>query len=448
MILVFTKVGFYIQTQLLDFLGIVTFMCTNWKSSLICPTKKRGEPRRRKKGWLEKILLDIARKVQKTLDMFIETLKKVKARASKYVPRFKTPKASHYNGDKLTEIEKISYQRISAYRGDIRHLFLFYPFDEKLDAWERENHTQNNSRVSLRKIARGLVIMCKKRIALYTDLITDLEEKPALAELCGFQSIPTTKVFSRVMDDDRMGIEPFRELFYDLSKASLSLGLWKGRLIGLDGSLIESNTSSYKNKKTGEYTDKDAGLYIRGSYIKGVGHLAYKVDDLEYGLPVLIQRYKGSSNENPLFSHAIDEFRQVYGFYPKIISVDRGMDSAGNNEYAAGKGIDAYIQARDFGTRELVKTQKGKCFRSEYISVNDPAFLERIADRRSESERSFSRDKWGYRRDKMSNRGAREAELYMLITGITTHLTAITAYYVGRTDLMRSPTAFSRIFPE
>jgi hypothetical protein len=45
----------------------------------------------------------------------------------------------------------------------------------------------------------------------------------------------------------------------------------------------------------------------------------------------------------------------------------------------------------------------------------------------------------------MSNRGAIEAELYMLITGITTHLTAITAYHVGRTDLMRSPTAFRRI---
>jgi hypothetical protein len=308
MIIVFTKIGFYIQMQLLDFLGIITFRRTNWKSSLICSTKKRGKLKR-KNGLLEKILSEIARGVQKTLDMFIETLRKVKARASKYVPRFKTPKASPYTGDKLTEIEKISYQR-SAYQGVIRHLFLFYPFDEKLDAWERENYPQNDYRVPLCKIARGLVIMCKKRIALYTNLITDLDEKPALAELCGFQSIPTAKIFSRVIDENRMGIEPFRELFYDLSKTSRSLELWKGRLIGLDGSLIK------------------------------------------------------------------------------------------------------------------------------------------IADRRSESERSFSRDKWGYRRDKMSNRGAREAELYMLITEITTHLTAITAYYVGRTDLVRSPTAFSRIFPE
>jgi hypothetical protein len=59
------------------------------------------------------------------------------------VPSFKTPKASPYTGDKLTEIEKISYQCKTTYMGDIRHLFLFYPFDERLDAWERENHPQN-----------------------------------------------------------------------------------------------------------------------------------------------------------------------------------------------------------------------------------------------------------------------------------------------------------------
>jgi hypothetical protein len=49
------------------------------------------------------------------------------------------------------------------------------------------------------------------------------------------------------------------------------------------------------------------------------------MDDLKYGLPILIQRYKGSSNENPLYLLAIDEFYEVYGFYPKTISVDRGM---------------------------------------------------------------------------------------------------------------------------
>jgi hypothetical protein len=96
----------------------------------------------------------------------------------------------------------------------------------------------------------------KKILPEMASGVQNLEEKHALADLCGFKSIPTAKVFSRVMDEERMGIEPFRELFYDLSKTSRSLGLWKGRLTGLDGSLIKSNTSSY---------------------------------DLEYGLPILIR---------------------------------------------------------------------------------------------------------------------------------------------------------------
>jgi len=58
-------------------------------------------------------------------------------------------KASPYTGDKLTEIEKISYQCKRTYRGDIRHLFLFYPFDERLDAWERENRPQNKGSSSV-----------------------------------------------------------------------------------------------------------------------------------------------------------------------------------------------------------------------------------------------------------------------------------------------------------
>jgi hypothetical protein len=64
---------------------------------------------------MKKILSEIASGVQKTLDMFTNVLRKVKERVS----------------SKIT------------YRGDLRHLFLFYPFDEILDAWERENHPKN-----------------------------------------------------------------------------------------------------------------------------------------------------------------------------------------------------------------------------------------------------------------------------------------------------------------
>ena len=45
----------------------------------------------------------------------------------------------------------------------------------------------------------------------------------------------------------------------------------------------------------------------------------------------------------------------------------------------------------------------------------------------------------------MSNRRAREVELYIPISRIKTHLIAMTAYHVGRTDHMRTPTVFRRI---
>jgi hypothetical protein len=118
MILVFKKVGSYIQTQILDFLGKVTLRHTK-KSLLI-----RGRSKKMKKNVrMKKILSEIASGVQKTLDMFSSVLGKVKERVSKYVPSFKTPKASPYTGDKLTEIEKISYQ---CKTGAILGIFSFF----------------------------------------------------------------------------------------------------------------------------------------------------------------------------------------------------------------------------------------------------------------------------------------------------------------------------------
>jgi hypothetical protein len=97
MILVFKKVGFHIQTQILDFLGKVTLRHTRKSHPL------RGGPKKRNKNVrMKKILSEIASGVQKTLDMFSNVLRKVKDRVSKYVPSFKTPKASPYTGDKLT----------------------------------------------------------------------------------------------------------------------------------------------------------------------------------------------------------------------------------------------------------------------------------------------------------------------------------------------------------
>lgn len=444
MIQVFTKDGFHIQYQLSDFVGQISFACKNWRPYHICFAKKREKKKIQQiRARLNKILSDIEKGVQKQITDFLGLLDKIKDRVSKYIPRLKTPFCKKYEGDKITETEKISYECYPNYNGDISHLYQFYDWI-KVDKIEKE-YADKIGDYPLRTILKTQIFMCKRRIRTYSDLIEELKENPKLAEVCDLnpKCVPARKVFSRAAD--RIGIEAFRQVAIDMTKECLSLGLMKGRMVGVDGSLIKSNSSAHKNEETDEYTDKDAGLYVRGNYLKGIGHLAYKLMDIECGLPMLVQRHKGSANENPLLIDIIEDFHEVYGFYPDLMSMDKGMDSEKNNEFCRDKGIGAYIQARDFGNKELIKTEKGKTFNPEYVEITDPKVLERIANRRSECERGFSRDKWGYRRDRMPNRGGNEAELFMLITMITTLLTAITAFCVGRADLIRSTSAFKRL---
>jgi Transposase DDE domain/Transposase domain (DUF772) len=441
---VFTKVGYYIQYQLSDFVGQLSFASKNWRPYHICFAKKRKTKKtKRINKQFNKIINDIEKGIQKQITDFLGLLDKIKDRVSKYIPRLKTAFCRRYEGEKITETEKISYECYPDYDGDIRHLYLFYDWN-KIDDIEKK-YAGKIGDYSLRTILKTQIFMCKRRIRTYTDLIEELRENPKLAEVCDLnpRCIPDRKVFSRVAD--RTGIEAFREVAIDMTKECIALGLMKGRIVGIDGSLIRSNSSAHKNEETEQYTDKDAGLYVRGNYIKGVGHLVYKLADIEYGLPMLVKRHKGSANENPLLIDIIEDFHNVYGSYPEIMSIDKGMDSEKNNEFCKDKGIGAYIQARDFGNKELIRTEKGKTFRPEYVEITDPEVLERIANRRSECERQFSRDKWGYRRDRMPNRGEKEAELFMLITMITTLLTAITAFCVGRADLIRSTSAFKRL---
>ena len=444
MIQVFKEDGYYIQAQIYDFYTILPSTIKNCKPSDIWFAKKKGKGiKTRIEKRFNNIINAIVKGIQKKLSEFHKLPDRIKNRVHQYIPNFKTPICKFIGGDELSEIERIAYFNYSAYKGDIRHLFLFY--DWSIINEIEEKYGIKTRDYNLISVLKSHIFMCKRRIRTYSDLIEELHENKKLAQVCGFAAnkIPTRTIISRAAD--KFGIEVFREITIDMVKNCMSLGLMKGKLVGVDGTLIKSNTSPHKNKETNEYTDNDAGLYVHGNYIKGIGFLSFKLTDLEYGLPMLVQCYKGSTNENPLLREILIQFYETYGFYPSMLSTDKGMDSAANNNFCSKFGINAYIQARDFGNKELIKTEKGKTFHPDYVEIKDTRVLERIANRRTESERQFSNDKWGYRRDRMSNRGGNEAELYMLITMITTLLTAITAFCVGRADLIRSTSAFKRL---
>lgn len=215
MILCLLKDEMIFQAQIRDFLGEPTLHIKRLRSC----SKKLSKLRER----LEKIKRQIRNGIQKTLLQFIN-----RERPKKYVPRLKTPICKPYNGERLSPTERATYANIKSYRGELPHLFLFYPWD-RLSQFESADREYR-----LDGIMKAHIIMCKKRLLTYTDLITDLHEKPMLMELCGFRSVPTHKVIS---------------------------------------------------------------------------------------------------SENPLFREILDDFHKIYGFYPGLMSVDKGSDSEDNRNY-------------------------------------------------------------------------------------------------------------------
>ncbi len=171
MIQVFTKVGFYIQYQLSDFVGRLSFASKNWRPYHICFAKKREKKKTKQiNTQLKKILSDIEKGIQKQITDFLGLLDKLKERVSNYIPRLKTAFCRRYEGEKITETEKISYEYYPAYDGDIRHLYLFYNWN-KIDDIEKK-YTGKIGDYPLRTILKTQIFMCKRRIKTYSDLIT------------------------------------------------------------------------------------------------------------------------------------------------------------------------------------------------------------------------------------------------------------------------------------
>jgi hypothetical protein len=247
MIQVFIEGGYYIQTQISDFDTIAPSAINNCNPSDIWFAKKRRKGiKTRIVSWLKKIFHDIKIGIQKKLSDFQNLPGKIIDRVHHYIPNLKTPICRMTDGDELSEIEKILYSNYSNYKGDLRHLFLFYD-------WNIVNEIERKYCIDTRdynliSVLKSHILMCKRRTITYTDLIEQLQENEKLAEVCGFapNKIPTRTIISRATD--KFGIEVFREITISMVNKCISLGLMKGRLVGVDGTLINPTfTLGYDN---------------------------------------------------------------------------------------------------------------------------------------------------------------------------------------------------------
>jgi len=403
--------------------------------------EKQAEPKR---YTYAEVRMLVQARIQKTLD---STPHIRYPRPRVYAPRRKKPRCLPEPSPAIPPLRKKAYLNYPNYMGSIQDLFAFYPLErwDNHPAVKKAYRNPGLTRYPFSALTKAHIAMCKRRIPTFTQLWRELKEDNELRRICSLADVPSRRLLSRSMD--LFGTQIYLEIYQDLAQTCLDLGLARGRIVGLDGTLIQSGISPHKNRE--DYQRVGADIFTRRGrrpVVMGVGHLLVDVVDLEYGLPLYSQVTFGSRHEGQLALGVIDGYHGWYGYYPETAVLDKAYDDEGLVQGLAQRGVAHYIQARDYGQEGLIRLNDYWNLKTEHLtSVKiHPGFLKRILSLRTESERNFSRKKAGYGRRRMTNQGEREAVFYVTITNIATLLTAISAYHCARPDLVCSPTAFSR----
>ena len=431
-----------IQTRLDQWCKERTQNIRTTKKNVLTALRKRAEKQDQPRQYTyEEIRRQVQARIQRTLD---NTPSITYPRPRVYAPRRKRPRCLPEPSPRIPSIRRKAYTSYPTYLGSDQDLFTFY----YLERWDHHPDVAGAYRdpglvrYPFSSLLKAQIMMCKRRIPTYSQLHHELSHDQELRELCGLRDTPSRKILSRGVDlfDTRI----YTEIYRDLGQTCLGLGLAKDRIVGIDGTLVESGISPRRSRE--EYHRVGADIYTRGGVVKGVGHLLLDVVDLELGQPLYSHLEMGSRHEGPLGLAVMDGYRDWYGHYPDAAVVDKAYDSEELIQGLLERGVEPYPQARDYGQDGLIRLGKHWNLRTRYLSGVQlhPGFLTRIISLRTESERNFSRKKAGYGRRRMTNQGQREAVFYTAVTSITSLLTAISAYHCSRPDLVCSPAAFSR----
>lgn len=216
-----------------------------------------------------------------------------------------------------------------------------------------------------------------------------------------------------------------------------------------DRRFFKCNCSGLKNKKTGALSDIDAGHYVKktGKYsvLAGTGYTDTCIVDSWWGLPVFWDAVNASKNDNTIFQDTVNQCLKSTTEKPLFLIADAGPDSHPSNEVVIEKGIVPIIAARANSVGNILKTETGHHFRAQYIPRIYNRLLGKLYNLRTTVERKNSNEVVGYHRSKTHTRGSEWAKIYVSIGNIVSLLTALTAFKVGRYDLIRAPGAFRRL---
>lgn len=216
-------------------------------------------------------------------------------------------------------------------------------------------------------IIRAFIIARMRGMPTIKGLVRQLNNNPAMCDLCGFDVIdymgnlpvyyiPSRRTFGRVFKELRQPkcLKLIEECMAELTSRQFELVPDFGREIAIDSTTIKT----YSNRWSG--TDPEASPGFKHSVKSESGRemvLGYKchaITDIRgYFIAGIITT--GKSNDSPILRKLMKKAHRLLGnmFAPQSASADKGYDSKANHGFLHSEGIAPLIPLRKMSKNEL-----------------------------------------------------------------------------------------------
>lgn len=402
--------------------------------------KKRGAPRKRIFG-----------KETSLFDYFIVNQNTVVKR--EYLFRFPTYiRAPTQEGrNYLSSIDTILYWEVNGFKGFFDDLFLLANL-KQWDHLEQFLHTKNLMR-EIPSLHDMFIYECIRihlgieSYAQFWRMISFFNPTAILPLLNQPNFIPCDQDFSDFYHI--VPLDAFEEFLWGLVQETFNRKIVTCRILIWDCQFLHSNSSDYKDRQTGNYTDRDAGLGRHNNKFLGVGYMistlyAYCKDVI---VPVFCMVFPANLNDHTIFYDTMAYYFERQLPRPVIVLADAGAYSLKNLRYLAKNGVIGMINTpKNVKKHNIITLTNNIRLNRDFIpsqwSDNDCRLIYNV---RSEIERQFSHNNLVYHARRMNVRGIDQIAKHRYMILILDLLKALVCHKLGRGDLFQVSTAFCQM---
>lgn len=289
-----------------------------------------------------------------------------------------------------------------------------------------------------------------------SDFFRMIEISPNIMDYIGVKmthQIPSSNRFSGYLK--AIGIEAISQFFHQLVQEARNLGLIKDQIHIWDGQFHETWIKKDIPRKQG-LPQFFGGTYNHGGNKVGIG--IYQSTIMDWNgyctIPIYTSIVPANRNENPVMRETIIDAYQDNP-KPDYFLADRGPSGEETQDTCAKLHICPLIPLRESVKKDVIVTKdKEKRFYKKYVKEATGSWLERMTKIRTRIEEHYNLNDTLYKTQRIRSCGQKLINIELLLVNCLGVLIPITAYKIGRPDLMWQPSQFrnqslhpERIFP-